>query len=98
MSLQQTINDIRNQMKNQDWNEADIEDYAVRPVLLALGWPDHHGIIRRQFSIQSKSGAPSKTVDFALFHETVKNTPIVLIEVKKKRHPLKHSTIIRIRP
>ena len=88
MSLQQTINDIRNQIKNQDWNEADIQDYAVRPVLLALGWPDQHGIIRRQFSIQSKSGAPSKTVDFALFHETVKNTPIVLIEVKKSDTPL----------
>ena len=84
MSLQQTIHDIRNQIKNQDWNEANIQEYAVRPVLLALGWP----IIRRQFPIASKSDAPSKTVDFALFHQTEKNNPIVLIQVKKNHTPL----------
>ena len=81
MSLKQAINKICQNIKQAEWSEADVEDYAVRPVLLALGWPDQLGIIRRQYLLNQSQ------VDFALCHPETHN-PLVFIEVKKSEQTL----------
>ena len=81
MSLEQTIHEICDQMQNEDWSEADIEDYAVRPLLLALGWPDQREIIRRQYPLDTGK------VDLALRHPETKK-PLVFIEAKNSKEKL----------
>ena len=83
MSLQQAINKICADMKKAE-NQADVEDYAVRPLLLALGWPDQLGIIRRQYRPDKDS-----KVDFALCHPETKK-PLVFIEAKSSSTELEH--------
>ena len=74
VSLEQTIERICVQMKNQDWNEAQVSQGTVLRMLDALGWPIFNpSIVFPEYLIGGGE------VDFALCKE---ENPLIYIEVK----------------
>ena len=88
MSLKQTIEDICGQIHNKTWNEAQVKQSVVQPMLRELGWPvdNNPTIVYPEYEIKPPN-KQTQFVDFALCKE---EKPLVFIEVKKKKKNIIH--------